>query len=56
MRYTTPELRALGSFAGLTMGVGGSCPDGSARNNNQLGGGSTSGGTPPCGPGTGTNP
>jgi len=38
MEYKTPELRALGSFAGLTMGAGGSCPDGNG-NNNQVGGG-----------------
>lgn len=47
MDYRTPELRALGSFAGLTMGTGGSCPDGADRNNNQLGGGLSG---PPCGP------
>ena len=38
MKYKTPELRALGSFAGLTMGTGGSCPDGADRNINQVGG------------------
>ena len=54
MRYTTPELRVLGTFAGLTMGTGGSCPDGAARNNTQHGGGAI-GGTSDvqCGPGTG---
>ncbi len=54
MEYSTPELRLLGSFAGLTMGTGGSCPDGGGRNNAQLGGGSI-GGTSDvnCGPGTG---
>lgn len=35
VQYTTPELRKLGSFASLTLGVGGSCPDGGGRNNTQ---------------------
>ena len=53
--YTTPELRRLGSFASLTLGVGGSCPDGGGRNNTQLGGGSIGGGSSvECGPGTGS--
>lgn len=58
MEYRAPELRLLGSFAGLTMGTGGSCPDGGARNNNQLGGGDVNqpgqgpGGPVECGPGT----
>ncbi len=33
--YETPVLRVLGTFGGLTMGVGGSCPDGGGRNNTQ---------------------
>ncbi|HEV2068233.1 MAG TPA: hypothetical protein VGR26_02855 [Acidimicrobiales bacterium] len=54
MRYLTPELRNFGTFAGLTKGVGGSCPDGGGRNNTQLGGGSIEGETSvECGPGTG---
>ena len=59
MKYFKPELRALGTFAGLTKGTGGSCPDGGARNNTQLGGGdvgqpgSGPGGPVECGPGTG---
>jgi hypothetical protein len=53
MRYTTPELRALGTFARLTKGVGGSCPDGGGRNSTQLGGGADFGGVVECGPGTG---
>jgi hypothetical protein len=54
MEYTTPELRELGSFAELTLGSGGSCLDGAARNNNQLGGGDIGGeGDIECGPGTG---
>ena len=62
MEYITPELRALGSFASLTLGSGGSCLDGGARNNNQLGGGDIGVNGPPgsgpgtqieCGPGTG---
>lgn len=64
MEYTTPELRKLGSFASLTLGTGGSCLDGGARNNNQLGGGDIGeisgpigpngpGGQVECGPGTG---
>lgn len=57
MNYQTPELRVLGTLGGLTMGVGGSCPDGGARNNTQLGGGSIGGTSDPnCGPGTGGNP
>ncbi len=44
MIYETPRLRTLGTFSGLTMGQNGSCPDGAARNNNQLGGGAV--GTP----------
>lgn len=53
--YVKPEVRTLGTFAGLTMGQNGSCPDGGGRNNTQLGGGSI-GGTSDveCGPGTGT--
>lgn len=39
MRYVTPELRNLGTFAGLTKGQGGSCPDGGGRNSTQVGGG-----------------
>ncbi len=42
MDYTTPELRMLGSFASLTLGVNGSCPDGGGRNNNQNSGTSNS--------------
>ena len=59
MIYETPRLRALGTFSGLTMGVGGSCPDGGGRNNTQLGGGDVNqpgsgpGGPVECGPGTG---
>ena len=59
MEYVTPELRKLGSFASLTLGTGGSCLDGGARNNNQLGGGdinepgSGPGTQVECGPGTG---
>lgn len=59
MEYGTPELRGLGSFAGLTMGTGGSCPDGGSLNNTQLGGGDVNqpgsgpGGPVECGPGTG---
>ncbi len=50
MRYVTPELRHFGSFAGLTKGTGGSCPDGGGRNTNQVGGGVVGGaGTDPCG-------
>ncbi len=61
MRYFTPELRNFGTFAGLTKGVGGSCPDGGGRNNTQLGGGDVNqpgsgpGGPVECGPGTGDN-
>jgi hypothetical protein len=56
MEYMTPELRELGSFAELTLGTGGSCLDGAARNNNQLGGGDIGGeGDVECGPGTGGN-
>ena len=53
--YNSPELRGLGSFASLTLGMNGSCPDGGGRNNTQLGGGSI-GGTSDveCGPGTGS--
>ncbi len=52
MEYSAPELRFLGSFAGLTMGTGGSCPDGNLRNVNQRGGGSIGGQFDPhaCGP------
>lgn len=50
MRYFTPELRNFGTFAGLTKGTGGSCPDGGGRNNNQVGGGPT---TDPCGSSSG---
>lgn len=35
--YNTPELRELGSFASLTLGNHGSCPDGGGRNNDQHG-------------------
>lgn len=35
VEYQTPELRVLGSFASLTLGTGGSCPDGGGRNNTQ---------------------
>ncbi len=45
MQYTTPELRKLGSFASLTLGENGSCPDGNGRNNTQNSGTSTSQGT-----------
>jgi hypothetical protein len=38
MRYEKPKLRMLGSLTSLTMGQGGSCPDGASRNNDQLGG------------------
>ena len=56
MNYETPRLRVLGTFSGLTMGSGGSCLDGGARNNNQLGGGSIGGQqSVQCGPGTGPN-
>ncbi len=44
MKYTTPALTNLGSLASLTLGMGGSCLDGGARNNNQLGGGFEDGG------------
>ena len=37
MRYEAPLLRSLGTLAGLTMGMNGSCPDGNGQNN-QLGG------------------
>lgn len=43
--YNTPELRTLGSFASLTLGNNGSCPDGGGRNNTQNSGGSNSHGT-----------
>ena len=36
--YSKPELRRLGSFSQLTLGMGGSCPDGGGLNNTQLGG------------------
>ncbi len=50
MVYVTPELRSLGSFASLTLGQNGSCPDGNGRNVNQLGGGNViEGGNLPCG-------
>ncbi len=50
MDYTTPELRMLGSFASLTLGVNGSCPDGGGRNVVQLGGGNViEGGNESCG-------
>ncbi len=57
MEYETPVLRVLGTFAGLTMGQNGSCPDGAGRNVTQRGGGSI-GGTSDvnCGPGTKGNP
>ncbi len=56
MDYETPRLRLLGTFSALTMGAGGSCPDGAGRNVVQHGGGSI-GGTSDveCGPGTGGN-
>jgi hypothetical protein len=38
MNYAKPELRALGTLSGLTMGQNGSCPDGGGLNNTQLGG------------------
>lgn len=38
MDYETPVLRELGSFSELTLGMGGSCPDGGGFNDNQLGG------------------
>lgn len=38
MKYSTPELRFLGSLAGLTLGQGGSCPDGAGQNDTNLGG------------------
>jgi hypothetical protein len=41
--YERPRLRALGTLSGLTMGMGGSCPDGGGLNNTQLGGMSTCG-------------
>jgi hypothetical protein len=44
MKYSTPELRFLGSLAGLTLGNNGSCLDGASRNNIQLGGGFEDGG------------
>ncbi len=54
MIYETPKLRALGTFSGLTMGQNGSCPDGGARNNTQLGGGVVGGpGGSPCGSSSG---
>jgi hypothetical protein len=40
--YDTPELRVLGSFASLTLGNNGSCPDGGGRNNDQNSGNSQS--------------
>ncbi len=58
MDYETPVLRVLGTFGGLTMGHGGSCPDGTGLNN-QVGGGDVNqpgsgpGGPVECGPGTG---
>lgn len=36
--YRRPQLRALGTLSGLTMGMNGSCPDGGSFNNIQLGG------------------
>ncbi len=60
MEYFTPELRALGAFADLTKGQGGSCPDGGGQND-QVGGGDVNqpgsgpGGPVECGPGTGGN-
>lgn len=39
MEYTTAKLTNLGSFAALTLGMGGSCLDGGSRNNTQKGGG-----------------
>jgi hypothetical protein len=41
--YQRPQLRALGTLSGLTLGMNGSCPDGGSFNNNQLGGMSTCG-------------
>ena len=53
MKYTTPTLTSLGSLASLTLGMGGSCLDGGAMNNTQLGGGSIGGlQSVECGPGT----
>ena len=43
MEYEKPELRELGSFNELTLGMNGSCPDGGSQNNTQLGGMSTCG-------------
>ena len=51
MKYTTPRLENLGSFATLTLGMGGSCTDQGGQNNpnnpddaNQVGGGGGQGG------------
>ena len=56
MQYTTPELRGLGSFASLTLGQNGSCPDGGGRNSTQRGGGTVGGpGTNQCGSSSGPN-
>ena len=53
--YITPEVRMLGTFAGLTMGNNGSCPDGNGEND-QVGGGVVGGaGTDPCGSSGGPN-
>lgn len=38
MIYEKPVLRELGSFADLTLGMNGSCPDGNSNNVTQLGG------------------
>jgi hypothetical protein len=38
MTYATPELRFLGTLAGLTMGQNGSCPDGGGLTATQRGG------------------
>ena len=51
MKYTTPRLEILGSFATLTLGMGGSCTDMGGKNNpnnpdnsTQVGGGIGQGG------------
>jgi hypothetical protein len=46
MQYTKPELRVLGTLSGLTLGVGGSCPDGGGRNNTQNSDDANAGGDP----------
>ena len=49
MKYITPELRALGSLADLTLGAGGSSLDGGCKISDQLGGGNDGTG-PSCPP------